>query len=77
MDQMNRAMSALVCDCTRLKAGTVRSVCVAFRAPKMARQVDLNGKTITTLVIDDDAVLVEVTAYEICDIAVEFETFRS
>jgi alpha-mannosidase len=49
---------------------TVRLSC--FVRPSDARQIDFLGKTITELVIDRDDVLVEVTPYEICDIALAF-----
>ena len=49
---------------------TVRLRC--FRTPRAARQRDLLGNTVTELVLDGDAVLVEVTAHELCDLEVAF-----
>ncbi len=43
-----------------------------YRKPVRASQLDLNGKRTTDLVIEGHTILVEVVAYEICDIAVEF-----
>ncbi len=43
-----------------------------FRTPASARQCDFLGKTITDLSIDGDAVVVEVTAHEICDVEISF-----
>lgn len=42
-----------------------------FRTPRQARQVNFNGETICTLRIDD-AVNVEISPYEICDVELTF-----
>jgi alpha-mannosidase len=44
-----------------------------FRTPTAARQRDLRGRTITSLKIIDDAVLLEITGYEIADVEVQFD----
>ena len=49
---------------------TVRLRC--FRTPLSARQCDFLGNTITDLTIDGDAVVIGVTAHEICDVEVRF-----
>ncbi len=49
---------------------TVRLQC--YRTPVKARQVDLRGETLTDLVIDGDAIVVDVRACEICDVAIQF-----
>jgi alpha-mannosidase len=42
-----------------------------YRAPRQARQIDLQGKTISDLHIDD-AVTIEIAPYEICDVELTF-----
>ena len=44
-----------------------------FRPPARARQRDFLGKTITELTIEGDAVLVDLTAYELADVEIRFE----
>ncbi len=55
---------------TEGRACTARLRC--FRTPARARQCDLLGKPLTDLVIDADVVIVELTAYEICDVEIGF-----
>jgi len=43
-----------------------------FRSPSHARQCDFRGQTISTLRIVDDAVFLEMTAYEIVDVELRF-----
>ena len=43
-----------------------------FRTPVRARQRDLNGKTICELSLDGDAVLVDLTSFEVADIEIRF-----
>lgn len=43
-----------------------------FRSPKSARQRDFRGRTLNDLPVEDDAVLVEMTAHEIADVEVLF-----
>lgn len=45
-----------------------------FRQPTFARKRDFRGETIAELIIDGDAVLVDVIAYEIVDIELRFGT---
>ncbi|MEZ6053272.1 MAG: hypothetical protein R3C02_18095 [Planctomycetaceae bacterium] len=61
--------------CVRLREteGRHRKVRLnCFRSPASARQCDFLGNTITDLSIDDDTVVVDVTAFEICDIEIRF-----
>jgi len=51
----------------------VRARLRCFRTPVQARQRDLTGKTISELSIDGDAVLVDLTSFEIADIEVRFD----
>ncbi len=44
-----------------------------FRTPSYARQRDFEGRTIGTLPIQDDAVIVNVTPYEIADVELRFD----
>jgi alpha-mannosidase len=44
----------------------------AFRAPRKARQRDFRGETVAELRIEDEAVLVDMTAYEIADVELWF-----
>jgi alpha-mannosidase len=41
-----------------------------FRTPTSARQVDFNGQTINSLVLEGDGVRVDVRPYEVCDVEV-------
>ncbi|MEX0715103.1 MAG: hypothetical protein WD066_00880 [Planctomycetaceae bacterium] len=43
-----------------------------FRAPSAARQCDFQGNTIATLRIEDDAVLVDITPFEIVELELQF-----
>ena len=43
-----------------------------FRRPTFARKRDFRGETISELVIEGDAVLIEMTAYEIVDVELRF-----
>lgn len=52
---------------------TIRTKLRCFRAPKRARQIDFLGKTIGELSLDGDAVLVDLTGYEIADIEIRFD----
>ncbi len=49
---------------------TVRLRC--FRSPASARQCDFLGSAITDLSIDGDAVVIDVTANEVCDVEIRF-----
>jgi alpha-mannosidase len=51
----------------------VRARLRCFRTPVSARQRDLTGKTLCELSIDGDAVLVDLTSFEIADIEVRFD----
>jgi alpha-mannosidase len=51
----------------------VRARLRCFRSPKRARQRDLAGNTICELTTDGDAVLVDLTAFEIVDIEIQFD----
>jgi alpha-mannosidase len=51
----------------------VRARLRCFRTPVRARQRDLKGQTIYELAIDGDAVLVDLTSFEIADIEVRFD----
>ena len=51
----------------------VRARLRCFRSPSRARQRDLTGKTICELTTDGDAVLVDLTAFEIADIEIQFD----
>jgi len=51
----------------------VRARLRCFRTPKTARQRDFQGQTIYELAIDGDAVLIDLTAFEIADIEVRFD----
>jgi alpha-mannosidase len=51
----------------------VRARLRSFRSPRRARQRDLVGNTICELAIDDDAVLVDLTSFEIADIEIRFD----
>ncbi|HTI50393.1 MAG TPA: hypothetical protein VL475_05560 [Planctomycetaceae bacterium] len=44
-----------------------------FRTPRSARQRDFNGHTLHALSIDGDAVLVDLSAYEIAEVEVRFD----
>jgi alpha-mannosidase len=55
---------------TEGRGRTVRLRC--FRSPAFARQCNSLGEAITDLTIDGDAIVVEVTPYEICDVVVHF-----
>jgi alpha-mannosidase len=50
----------------------IRARLRCFRAPVRARQRDLNGNTICELSLDGDAVLVDLTSFEVADIEVQF-----
>lgn len=45
-----------------------------FKTPTKARQRDFEGRTITDLTIERDGVRVEMTAYEIADVELRFDT---
>jgi alpha-mannosidase len=51
----------------------VRARLRCFRTPRKARQRDFTGQTIYELAIDGDAVLVDLTSFEIADIEVRFD----
>jgi alpha-mannosidase len=51
----------------------VRARLRCFRSPKRARQRDLAGNTICELAVDDDAVLVDLTSFEIADVEIHFD----
>jgi alpha-mannosidase len=51
----------------------VRARLRCFRSPKAARQRDFTGQTIYELAIDGDAVLVDLTSFEIADIEIRFD----
>jgi alpha-mannosidase len=51
----------------------VRARLRCFRTPKTARQRDFTGQTIYELAIDGDAVLVDLTSFEIADIEIRFD----
>jgi alpha-mannosidase len=51
----------------------VRTRLRCFRSPSAARQRDLTGNTICELTTDGDAVLVDLTAFEIADIEIQFD----
>jgi alpha-mannosidase len=54
--------------------GRTRPVKLAcFRTPTSARQRDLRGRTIAQLKIIDDAVLLEMTGYEVADVELHFD----
>ncbi len=55
---------------TEGRARTARLQC--FRTPKSARMRDFQGRTLSSLVIDGDGVLVNLTAYEIADVQLEY-----
>ncbi|MBS0262928.1 MAG: hypothetical protein JSS02_13370 [Planctomycetes bacterium] len=50
----------------------VRARLRCFRTPVRARQRDFNGRTICELSLDGDAVLVDLTAFEIADVEIHF-----
>ncbi len=50
----------------------VRCKLRSFRAPKTARQVDFLGQTLVQLPVEDDAVLIDFTAYEWVEIEARF-----
>ncbi|GAB4144261.1 MAG: hypothetical protein Tsb009_15830 [Planctomycetaceae bacterium] len=52
---------------------TRRVTLQCFREPKQARQRDFEGRTITDLAIENGAVIVEMTAYEIADVELSFQ----
>jgi alpha-mannosidase len=52
---------------------TVRTRLRCFRAPKRARQINFLGETIGELPLDGDAVLVDLTGYEIADVEIRFD----
>ena len=43
-----------------------------FRQPTFARKRDLRGETISELLIEGDAVVIDMTAYEIVDVELRF-----
>ncbi len=43
-----------------------------FRTPKVARQRDFRGETISELEINGDEICIEMTGYEICDVELRF-----
>jgi alpha-mannosidase len=45
----------------------------SFKTPRRARQRNFVGKTLAPLPIEDDAVVVNMTAYEIADVELLFE----
>ena len=51
----------------------VRARLRCFRTPSGARQCDLTGRTICELTLDGDALLVDLTAFEIADIEIYFD----
>ncbi len=51
----------------------VRARLRCFRTPSGARQRDFTGNTICELTTDGDAVLVDLTAFEIADIEIQFD----
>jgi alpha-mannosidase len=51
----------------------VRARLRCFRTPRSARQRDLTGQTIYELAIDGDAVLIDLTSFEIADIEIRFD----
>jgi alpha-mannosidase len=51
----------------------VRARLRCFRSPRRARQRDLIGNTVCELAVDDDAVLVDLTSFEIADIEIRFD----
>jgi alpha-mannosidase len=55
---------------TEGRGRTVRLHCV--RAPAFARQCNFLGEVISDLTLDGDAIIIEVTPHEICDLAVHF-----
>ena len=56
---------------TEGRARQVRLQC--FRTPSSARQRDFTGQTLSGLTIDNDAVLVDLTAWEVADIELRFD----
>ena len=44
-----------------------------WKSPVSARQRDFHGKTIVELPIEEDAVLIEMSQYEIAEIEIQFE----
>jgi alpha-mannosidase len=65
------------CGCALRLAETegrpVRARLRCFRTPKTARQRDFAGQTIYELAIDGDAVLIDLTSFEIADIEIRFD----
>lgn len=55
---------------TEGRAGRVKLRC--FRNPAHARQRDLQGRTISDLMIEDDTVHIDMTAFEIADLELRF-----
>lgn len=51
----------------------IRAKLRCFRAPVAARQRNFRGNTVTDLTLEGDAVLVDLTAYEIADVELTFE----
>jgi alpha-mannosidase len=52
----------------------IRARLRCFRTPARARQRDFNGKTICELSLDGDAVLVDLTSFEVADIEIHFQS---
>jgi alpha-mannosidase len=71
------AVSPTGCGCALRLVETegrpVRARLRCFRTPKAARQRDFTGQTIYELAIDGDAVLVDLTSFEIADIEIRFD----
>ncbi len=71
------AVSPAECGCALRLVETegrpVRARLRCFRTPKTARQRDFTGQTIYELAIDGDAVLVDLTSFEIADIEIRFD----
>ena len=55
---------------TEGRGRTVRLRC--FRSPSFARQCNFLGEVLSDLMLEGDAIVVEVTPHEICDVAVHF-----
>jgi alpha-mannosidase len=75
----NRSSVAVSHDCglalrlVETEGRPVRARLRCFRSPARARQRDLAGNTICELTTDGDAVLVDLSAFEIADIEVQFD----
>ncbi|WP_437203833.1 hypothetical protein [Planctomicrobium sp. SH664] len=55
---------------TEGRGRTTRLRC--FRTPVSARQLDFNGKSIVTLNVEADGVVLEIAPYELCDVELTF-----